>query len=153
MAVPYNQYYIQDLQGMKDRIENQIRQYQQQQQQPQPPIMQNFQITPQTNTSEIEGKYANNIDEVRNTFVIKTGLFIDREFNTLWIKDVSGKIRTFTLQEVVELDEKDKEILDLKRQIEEMRGKMNEYDDTNFDEQIKDTKSKRIPVNKSSHAK
>lgn len=153
MAVPYNQYYIQDLQGMKDRIENQIRQYQQQQQQPQPPIMQNFQITPQTNTSEIEGKYATNIDEVRNTFVIKTGLFIDREFNTLWIKDVSGRIRTFTLQEVVELDEKDKEILELKKQIEEMRGKMNEYDDTNFNEPIKDTKPKRIPVNKSSHAK
>lgn len=153
MAVPYNQYYIQDLQGMKDRIENQIRQYQQQQQQPQPPIMQNFQITPQTNTSEIEGKYANNIDEVRNTFVIKTGLFIDREFNTLWIKDVSGRIRTFTLQEVVELDEKDKEILELKKQIEEMRGKMNEYDDTNFNESIKDTKPKRIPTNKPSHTK
>lgn len=153
MAVPYNQYYIQDLQGMKDRIENQIRQYQQQQQQPQPPIMQNFQITPQTNTSEIEGRYASNIDEVRNTFVIKTGLFIDREFNTLWIKDVSGRIRTFTLQEVVELDEKDKEILELKKQIEEMRGKMNEYDDTNFNESIKDTKPKRIPTNKPSHAK
>ena len=153
MAVPYNQYYIQDLQGMKDRIENQIRQYQQQQQQPQPPIMQNFQITPQTNTSEIEGKYASNIDEVRNTFVIKTGLFIDRDFNTLWIKDVSGRIRTFTLQEVVELDEKDKEILELKKQIEEMRGKMNEYDDTNFNESIKDSKPKRIPTNKPSHTK
>ena len=153
MAVPYSQYYIQDLQGMKDRIENQIRQYQQQQQQPQPPIMQNFQITPQTNTSEIEGKYASNIDEVRNTFVIKTGLFIDREFNTLWIKDVSGRIRTFTLQEVVELDEKDKEILELKKQIEEMRGKINEYDDTDFNESIKDTKPKRIPTNKPSHSK
>lgn len=153
MAVPYNQYYIQDLQGMKDRIENQIRQYQQQQQQPQPPIMQNFQITPQTNTSEIEGKYANNIDEVRNTFVIKTGLFIDREFNTLWIKDVSGKIRTFTLEEVVELDEKDKEILELKKQIQEMRGKINEYDNTNVNEQIKSTKPPRVQHGKSSNSK
>jgi predicted nucleic acid-binding Zn-ribbon protein len=149
MALPYSQYYIQDLQGMKDRIENQIRQYQQQQQ---APITQNFQITP-TNTSEIEGKYATNIDEVRNTFVIKTGLFVDRDFNTLWVKDVSGRIRTFTLQEVVELDEKDKEILELKKQIEEMRGKINEYDDTNFNEPIKDTKPKRIPTNKPSHAK
>lgn len=149
MALPYNQYYIQDLQGMRDRIENQIRQYQQQQQ---APITQNFQITP-TNTSEIEGKYATNIDEVRNTFVIKTGLFIDRDFTTLWVKDISGKIRTFNLNEIIELDEKDKEILDLRKQIEEMRGKINEYDDTNFNESIKSTKSKRVSNDKSSNAK
>lgn len=149
MAVPYSQYYIQDLQGMKDRIENQIRQYQQQQQ---APITQNFQITP-TSNSEIESKYANNIEEVRNTFVIKTGLFINRDFNTLWIKDVTGKIKTFTLEEVVELDEKDKEILDLKKQIQEMRGKLDEYDNASFNEPIKNTKPARVQHNKPSNAK
>lgn len=113
MALPYSQYYIQDLQGMKDRIENQIRQYQNQQQ---APITQNFQITP--TPGEIDGKYATNIDEVRNTFVTKTGLFVNRDFNTLWVKDISGKIRTFNLEEVVELDHKDKEILDLKKDYE-----------------------------------
>lgn len=149
MAVPYSQYYIQDLQGMKDRIENQIRQYQQQQQ---APITQNFQIAPQT-MGELEGKYASNIEEVRNTFVIKTGLFVDRELTTLWIKDISGKIRTFNLEEVIELDEKEKEILALKKELEEMRGKLNEYDNTSFNEQVKSTKSKRISNDKSSNAK
>lgn len=149
MAIPYNQYYIQDLQGMKDRIENQIRQYQQQQQ---APITQNFQITP-TTTGEVEGKYATNIEEVRNTFVIKTGLFINRDFTTLWIKDISGKIRTFNLDEVIELDEKEKEILELKKELEEMRGKLNEYDNASFNESTKSTKSTRVSTNKSSNAK
>ena len=147
MALPYSQYYIQDLQGMKDRIENQIRQYQNQQQ---APITQNFQITP--TPGEIDGKYATNIDEVRNTFVTKTGLFVNRDFNTLWVKDISGKIRTFNLEEVVDLDPKDKEILDLKKQIEEMRGKLDEYDNTNANEQTKSTKPKRVSNDKSSNA-
>ena len=87
MALPYSQYYIQDLQGMKDRIENQIRQYQNQQQ---APITQNFQITP--TPGEIDGKYATNIDEVRNTFVTKTGLFVNRDFSTLWVKDIFNEV-------------------------------------------------------------
>ena len=155
MAYPYypnNQYYLQnmqDLQNMKERIDRQMQQIQQQnqvQQQPvQQPITQNFQLAPNINNNELESKYVNSIDEVKNTFVIKTGVFLNKDFSILWIKDVTGNIRTFKTEEVFEMDEKDKEILMLKRQIEELKGVINYESDgnnSNNDEsnEIKNTK-------------
>ena len=90
MAYPMynNQYYMQDLQNMKDKIESQMRQLQQQNQmqQPQMPtnLTQNFQLAPQTNNnSELESRYAENIDEVRNTFVMKTGIFAKKDYSII----------------------------------------------------------------------
>lgn len=114
---PYgNQYYMQDLQNMRDRIDRQMHQLQQNQFM-QPPITQNFQLAPNPTNNELEGKYANNIDEVRNTFVVRTGIFTTKDFSTIWIKDVTGNIRTYKTEEVIELDEKDKKILDQNNQI------------------------------------
>ena len=137
MAYPYyqnNQYYMQnmqDLQNMKERIDKQMQQMQQfnqnqMQQQPQiPQVNQTFQLAPNPTNNELESKYVNSIDEVRNTFVMKTGVFLNKDFSTLWIKDVSGNIRTFNTEEVIEIDEKDKEIIMLKKQIEQMKGMIN----------------------------
>ena len=151
-----NQFYVQELQNMKDRIDNQLRQVQQnqvQQQMPQP-ITQNFQLATNPTNNELESKYANSIDEVKNTFVMKTGLFINKDFSTLWIKDVTGKIKTYSLEEVIEMDDKDKEILDLKKQIKEMKGLIaNGYDDTNVVEPVKEQKSTRVQNSKRSNAK
>ena len=111
MAYPYyqnNQFYMQDLQNMKDRIDRQMQQVQQmnqnqiQNQQP-VPITQNFQLAPNPNNNELESKYVNNIDEVKNTFVMKTGVFINKDFTSLWIKDVTGNIRTFRTEEIIEM--------------------------------------------------
>ena len=121
---------MQDLQNMRDKIDRQMQQVQQMNQnqmQPQQPvpITQNFQLAPNPTNNELESKYANNIDEVKNTFVMKTGVFLNKDFTTLWIKDVTGNIRTFRTKEVIDLDPKDKEILMLKKQIEEMKGMIN----------------------------
>ncbi len=154
-----NQFYMQELQNMKDRIDGQIRQYQQQNQVQQTmpqPITQNFQLAPNPSNNELESKYANNIDEVRNTFVMKTGIFINKDFSTLWIKDVTGNIRTFNTEEVIEMDEKDKEIYQLKKQIQEMKGMItnaNESINTDDDVEIASKKSTRVSSNKSSNAK
>lgn len=163
MAYPYypnNQFYMQDLQSMKDRIDRQMQQIQQQnqmQQQPvQQPITQNFQLAPNPTNSELESKYANDVDEVKNTFVIKTGVFLNKDFSTLWIKDVTGNIRTFKTEEIIELDPKDKEILALKKEIEDMKGMMLnavEYDNTDIIESVKDEKPKRVSSNKRTNAK
>ena len=154
-----SQYYMKNLQDMRDRIDNQIRNYEQSQMQ-QPiaqPITQNFQIAPQSNNNnELESKYANSIDDVRNTFVIKTGIFVNKDFSTLWVKNATGDIKTFRTEEVIELDDKDKEIMELKKQIEEMKGMIinaNEFHDTNADEQVTETKSTRIQSNKRSNTK
>lgn len=150
---------LQSLQDMRDRIDNQMKQIQQQNQTPQPiaqPITQNFQLAPTQTNNELESKYAENIESVRNTFVMKTGVFINKDFSVLWIKDVTGNIRTFRTEEVIEMDEKDKEIYQLKKQIEEMKGMIsnaNESFNSDVNEQITDTKSTRLQNNKRSNAK
>lgn len=147
---PYmNNMYLQDLQNMKDRIDRTMQQYQHQQQQPQmQPITQNFQIAPQQAVSELEAKYATNIDEVKNTFVIKTGIFITKDFSTIWIKDVTGNIKTYKTEEIIELDEKDKQIQELKKQISELKGVIKNastYDNnTIIDEPATTKKSTRV---------
>lgn len=164
MAYPYyqnNQFYMQDLQNMKDRIDRQMQQVQQmnqnqiQNQQP-VPITQNFQLAPNPNNNELESKYVNNIDEVKNTFVMKTGVFINKDFTSLWIKDVTGNIRTFRTEEIIELDPKDKEIQMLRNEIEKMKGMMSnavEYDNADIDEPIKKQATKAVSTNKRSNAK
>ena len=164
MAYPYyqnNQFYMQDLQNMKDRIYRQMQQVQQmnqsQMQNQQPvPITQNFQLAPNPNNNELESKYVNNIDEVKNTFVMKTGVFINKDFTSLWIKDVTGNIRTFRTEEIIELDPKDKEIQMLRNEIEKMKGMMSnavEYDNTDIDEPVKKQVTKTVSTNKRTNAK
>lgn len=146
MAYPYypnNQFYMQnmqDLQNMREKIDRQMQQMQQlnqnqMQQQPTPTnLTQNFQLAPNPTNNELESKYANNIDEVRNTFVMKTGVFVNKELNTLWIKNTNGDIRTFELNELVEIDPKDREITMLKQELEKMKEMIsNESNGNNSD--------------------
>lgn len=130
---PYNQNSIQQMEQIRDQWDAKIQLAQQQQnqmqQQPQitptQPITQNFQLAPQTNNnSELEGRYADNIDEVKNTFVMKTGVFVTKDFSTLFIKDVSGNIRTFTTEEVIPKDDKDLKIQSLEDELERMKTLM-----------------------------
>lgn len=121
---PYNsQMYMQDLASMRDRIDQQMRQMQQQptiQPQAQAPITQNFQLAPQNNgNTDIESKIVKDVEDVKNTFVLKLGAFITADYSTLFIKDSSGNIREFKTQEVIEMDERDKQIADLQKQKED----------------------------------
>lgn len=127
----YNNMYNQnnallELQNMRDKIDKQIQQAQQPQQQVQPTIPQinqSFQLAPQSNNNnELEGRYAENIDEVKNTFVMKTAIFVTKDFSTLFVKDVSGNIKTYKTEEVVEVDAKDLQIQELKKQLDEMKS-------------------------------
>ena len=123
---PNNQYYMQDLQNMREKIDRQMQQVQQmnqnQMQQQPVPITQNFQLAPQSNFNELQSGYANNIDEVKNIFMTKNGIFVNKDLSCLWYKNTEGKIKTFTLIEVIEKDEKDIEIENLKRQLEEAKN-------------------------------
>lgn len=154
---PNNQYYVQDLQNMREKIDSQLRNLQQQNQIQQPmqqPITQNFQLAPNPSNNDLESRYANSIDEVKNTFVIKTGIFVNKDFSTIWIKDVTGNIRTFKTEEVIELDEKDREILDLQKQVNELKGMIaNEYDNSNSIKSVENKKSERTSSNTKSNAK
>ena len=165
MAYPYyqnNQYYMQnmqDLQNMREKIDRQMQQMQQfnqnQMQQQQPvPITQNFQIAPNPTNNELESKYVNNIEDVRNTFVMKTGVFLNKDFTNLWVKNTNGDIKTFKLEEIIELDPKDKEILMLRNELEKMKGMINygnesDVNNTDYDESNESKNAKKLP----NHAK
>ena len=133
-ANPYNQNNIQQMEQIRDQWDAKIQLAQQQQQQyqmqqqpvaPTQPITQNFQLAPQSNNnSEIESRYAENIDEVRNTFVMKTAIFATKDFSTIWLKDVSGNIRTFKTEEIIERDEKDIQIQALQEELKSMKNIM-----------------------------
>lgn len=167
MAYPYypnNQIYMQnmqDLQNMREKIDNQMRQMQQlnqnqMQQQPVPNVTQNFQLAPNPNSNELESKYVNNIDEVKGIFVMKTGVFLNKELNTLWIKNTNGDIRTFELKEVIPQDPKDTEILMLKKQIEEMKEMIaneSNVDNSNIDGELKSKNATKLSSRKQSNAK
>lgn len=160
---PYinNQFAMQDLQNMRSDIDRQIRNLQQQQQQnqnqmqPVQPITQNFSLAPNPTNTDLEAKYVDNIEEVKNTFVMKTGIFTNKDFSKIWIKDVTGNIRTFSTREEIKIDEKDKalqekdtQILSLQAEINELKEAMSnatELHNTNNDEQFKNEKSSSFP--------
>lgn len=122
---PYNNIYMQDLQGMRDKIDRQMQQMQQlqnSQQAQQPQIQQTFQLSnPNQTNTEFDARYIGNIDEVKNTLVFKKTMFINRNMDKLWIKETNGEIRTFKLQEEIAEKEKNIEIDELKEEITEIK--------------------------------
>ena len=117
-----NQFYMQDLQGMRDRIDRQLQQMQQISQPQQTPITQNFQLAPTQNNSSI--KYAESLDDVKKELVLGDTLFINKSFTTMWLKNARGETKTYEVKEIVVLDEKDAQIENLKAQIEELKKEM-----------------------------
>lgn len=123
---PYNsisrQNYEQNLRNIIEQASGQLQQLQNTQPMQQTPITQNFQITPQnSNPNELQSAYVNNIDEVKNIFMTRNGIFVNKDLSTLWFKNTEGNIKTFSLIEIIEKDEKDKEIDSLRKQLDEMR--------------------------------
>lgn len=170
MAYPYypnNQLYMQnmqDLQNMREKIDRQMQQMQQlnqnqMQQQPTPTnLTQNFQLAPNPVNNELESKYANNIDEVRNTFVMKTGVFVNKDFTSMWVKTTDGNIKTYELNEVIQQDPKDVEINNLKQEIQRMREMINydnksDVDNTDYDESNESKNAKKLSSRTKSNAK
>ena len=170
MAYPYypnNQIYMQnmqDLQNMREKIDRQMQQMQQlnqnqMQQQPTPTnLTQNFQLAPNPVNNELESKYANNIDEVKNTFVMKTGVFLNKDFTSMWVKTTDGNIKTYELNEVIQQDPKDVEINNLKQEIQRMReminyGNESNVNNSNNDESNESKNAKKLSSRTKSNAK
>ena len=103
---------INNLVGMR----NQLRNAQQQTQQPQPTaINQTFQLSPNSNGI----RYANSIEDVNKETVFFDTPYFSKDFSVMWLKNASGDIKAYELNEIVQKDEKDLEIEFLKSQQEE----------------------------------
>ena len=89
-------------------------------------INQTFQLNPNQNVM----RFVNNIDDVKNTLVFGDTFFIDKDFATLWRKDATGQIKTYTLEEVIEQDDKDRKISELEAKIEALEKEMSKNEPT-----------------------
>lgn len=121
---PYNnQMYMQDLQGLRDRIDRQMQMVNQNQPQA-TPITQNFQLAPNQNNGI---KYVSSIEDVKKELVFADTLFVNKEYTLLWVKNASGEVKTYELNEKVIRDEKDLKIEELEAKINKlMKEKENE---------------------------
>jgi hypothetical protein len=150
MYNPYNnQMYMQDLQGLRDRIDRQMQMANQNQPQA-TPITQNFQLAPNQNNGI---KYVNSIEDVRKELVFADTLFVNKEYTQLWVKNASGEVKTYELKEIIELDEKDRKIADLEAKINMLvKEKENEqYVNENANGTTSSKKSTNGKSNKSSN--
>lgn len=114
---PYNnQMYMQDLQGLRDRIDRQMQMANQNQPQT-TPITQNFQLAPNQNNGI---KYASSIEDVKKELVFADTLFVNKEYTLLWVKNASGEVKTYELKEKIIRDEKDLKIEELEAKINKL---------------------------------
>lgn len=125
-GVPYVNTY--NPQASVDRINNQITELEKMKEQIshqsiQTPtnLTQNFQITPNNNTTM---RYANSIDEVEKDFVIGDTPYFSKDLSVLWIKNTKGEIKAYELNEIVQKDEKDLKIELLESQLNELKGRI-----------------------------
>lgn len=151
----YNQQaYQQDLMNMRERIDKQLQQAQIPIQQPQQaPITQNFQLAPNQNQNGI--KYVNTIDDVKKELVFVDTLFVNKEYTLLWLKNALGEVKTYKLEEVIEIDEKDQKINELMAKIERLESEMKKNESTTNSNEyangaITSTKSSSVSKSKSS---
>lgn len=144
--------YMQEFQNMRDSIDRTMQRYQQQQQQnqmfPQQPanVTQNFQIAPIQQQNDLQAKYVNDVEEVKNTFVAREGLFVNRDMNTLWVKNINGDIKSYSLQEIIEKDPKEIEIETLKAELQKVKSEL--YQKNNNENELEDIKEQKRKANK-----
>ena len=120
---PYSsQAYIQELQGMRDRIDRQLQQATQPQQQATPNINQTFQLAPPT--SQVGMRFAGTIDDVNKELVFTDTPFFSKDLSVMWLKNVKGEVKAYELKEIVQKDEKDLMIENLQLQINELKKGM-----------------------------
>ena len=101
-------------------------------------------------------KYADSIDDLKKEIVICDTPFFSKDLSVLWIKNSKGEIKTYTLAEIIQKDEKDIIIDSLQMQIDELKKGANnarESTNNNDNESTTSKKSTNVSTSKSSKTK
>ena len=136
---------INQLNAMKEQMKNNSNQGQQHP----PAINQTFQLAPNSNGGI---RYANSIEDVNKETVFVDTPFFSKDLSVMWIKNHSGDIKAYELNEIVQKDEKDLQIDLLMAKINELEGMIkNESTNTNAiePETTKDTSTNDKPTGES----
>lgn len=108
---------IAQLQSMKEQIKNSQPMPQNQQ----PSINQTFQLAPNGNGGI---RYVNSIDDVNKETVFVDTPFFSKDLSVMWLKNATGDIKAYELNEIVQKDEKDLQIEFLMAQVNELKGRL-----------------------------
>ena len=89
---------------------------------------------------------------------MKTGVFVNKDFTSMWVKTTDGNIKTYELNEVIQQDPKDVEINNLKQELQKMREMINydnksDVDNTDYDESNESKNAKKLSTRSKSNAK
>ena len=116
-----------------------------------PSINQTFQLAPNNGNM----KYAKSIDEVQKEFVIYDTPYFSEDMSVLWIKNNKGEIKTYTLAEIIQKDEKDLIIENLQAQVYELKkGEQNaKSNNDNVIQSIESEKPSNVSHNRTSKKK
>lgn len=132
---------IAELEKLKAQIQNR---------QNQPQINQTFQLAPSNQTSM---RYANTIEDVNKEMVIGDTPFFSKDLSVVWIKNAKGEIKSYELTEIIIKDDKDIMIESLQKQINDLKGMINNEHDADTNESIESKKSTNVSNTKSSTKK
>ena len=122
---------------------NELKQMRSQIMQPQPSINQTFQLTP----SQVGIKMVDNISDVEKEQIFNDTPFFSKDMSILWVKNIKGEIKAYSLEEIVKQDERDIEIEYLKNELEKYKkGKENneKCSNSNGNEPIKEQRPSSI---------
>lgn len=149
---PYMPNYLNNLnqQSTFENIDSQINKLQQLKEQmknnnQQPAINQTFQLAP-NGTNGI--KYVNSIEDVNKEHVFAETPFFSKDLSVMWLKNTSGNIKVYELNEIIAKDDKDMQIELLQAQLNELKGMIDNAKSNNDD--VNETTSSKKSSNVSS---
>lgn len=129
---------ISQLNAMKEQMKHNATTTQQQ-----PAINQTFQLAPNGHGGV---RYVNSIEDVSKETVFVDTPFFSKDMSVLWIKNASGDIKAYEINEIIQKDEKDLQIDLLMAKINELEGMIkNEPTTTNVVEP-------EVPTNTTEHS-
>lgn len=89
-----------------------------------PPQPVNYQLV-QPQQVALSFKFVDSQDEVNKEIVFNETLFMSKDYKNFWIKSMNGKLRSFSLTEIIQKDEKDLKIEQLQNEINELKRGIN----------------------------
>jgi hypothetical protein len=108
---------------------------------PQQPITQNFQLSP-THTGI---RYVNSVDDVRKDLVYFETPYFSRDMRFMWIKNVKGEVTPYEIKKIEYRDEKDLQMEQMQREIDELKERLNEKSSiANDNEPVESEKSSNV---------
>lgn len=105
------------------------------------PITQNIQLAP-THTGM---RFVNSIDDIRKELVYFETPYFSRDMSIMWIKNVKGEITPYEIKKIEYKDERQLQMEQMQKEIEELKEKLNEKSsNTNDNEPVENEKSSNV---------